>query len=64
MNKKGFFAKSTHFCCSSRSPFAFHMTCITGRIKFDAHGDRTGSVVVIYKVVEEGGQRFFRQMKF
>ncbi|MBW1799638.1 MAG: branched-chain amino acid ABC transporter substrate-binding protein [Deltaproteobacteria bacterium] len=37
---------------------------ITGRIKFDAHGDRTGSVVVIYKVVEVGGKRFFKQMKF
>ena len=37
---------------------------ITGRIKFDAHGDRTGSVVVIYKVVKEGGKRFFKLMKF
>ena len=37
---------------------------ITGKIKFDPYGDRTGSVVVIYKVVEEGGKRFFKQMVF
>jgi len=37
---------------------------ITGRIKFDAYGDRTGSVVVIYKVVEENGKMFFKQMAF
>jgi len=37
---------------------------ITGKIKFDPYGDRTGSVVVIYKVVEEGGKRFFKQMAF
>ena len=37
---------------------------ITGTINFDAHGDRTGSVVVIYKVVEEDGKRFFKQMAF
>jgi ABC-type branched-subunit amino acid transport system substrate-binding protein len=37
---------------------------ITGRIKFDPYGDRTGSVVVIYKVVEEDGRRFFKQMVF
>ena len=30
----------------------------------DAYGDRTGSVVVIYKVVEENGKRFFKQMVF
>ena len=29
---------------------------ITGRIGFDKYGDRTGSVVVIYKVVEEKGK--------
>jgi branched-chain amino acid transport system substrate-binding protein len=37
---------------------------ITGRIAFDPYGDRTGSVVVIYKVVEEDGKRFFKQLDF
>jgi branched-chain amino acid transport system substrate-binding protein len=37
---------------------------ITGRIEFDRHGDRTGSVVVIYKVVEENGKRFFKRIDF
>jgi branched-chain amino acid transport system substrate-binding protein len=37
---------------------------ITGQIAFDANGDRAGSVVVVYQVVEEGGKRFFRQMAF
>jgi len=37
---------------------------ITGQIAFDANGDRTGSVVVVYQVVEEGGKRFFKQMAF
>jgi branched-chain amino acid transport system substrate-binding protein len=37
---------------------------ITGTISFDPYGDRTGSVVVIYKVVEENGKRFFKQMAF
>jgi branched-chain amino acid transport system substrate-binding protein len=37
---------------------------ITGKISFDKYGDRTGSVVVIYKVVEENGKRFFKPMKF
>lgn len=37
---------------------------ITGEISFDPYGDRTGSVVVIYKVVEENGKRFFKQMAF
>lgn len=37
---------------------------ITGRIAFDPHGDRTGSVVVVYKVVEEKGKRFFKQLVF
>jgi len=37
---------------------------ITGKINFDAYGDRTGSVVVIYKVVEEDGKKFFKQMAF
>jgi branched-chain amino acid transport system substrate-binding protein len=37
---------------------------ITGEISFDPYGDRTGSVVVIYKVVEENGRRFFKQMIF
>ncbi|MDY7037295.1 MAG: branched-chain amino acid ABC transporter substrate-binding protein, partial [Thermodesulfobacteriota bacterium] len=37
---------------------------ITGKISFDAYGDRTGSVVVIYKVVEEKGKKFFKQMVF
>jgi len=37
---------------------------ITGRIAFDAHGDRTGAVVQVYKVVEENGKRFFKQMEF
>jgi len=39
-------------------------TGITGKIEFDENGDRTGSVVVIYKVVEEGGKRFFKQINF
>ena len=34
---------------------------ITGKIAFDSHGDRTGSVVVVYEVVEENGKRYFRQ---
>jgi branched-chain amino acid transport system substrate-binding protein len=37
---------------------------ITGKIAFDAHGDRTGSVVVVYRVAEEGGKRFFKQEDF
>ena len=37
---------------------------ITGKISFDKYGDRTGSVVVIYKVVEENGKRFFKPMEF
>jgi branched-chain amino acid transport system substrate-binding protein len=37
---------------------------ITGQIAFDANGDRAGSVVVVYQVVEEGGKRFFKQMAF
>ncbi|MBK5102369.1 MAG: ABC transporter substrate-binding protein, partial [Desulfobacteraceae bacterium] len=37
---------------------------ITGKIGFDPYGDRTGSVVVIYKVVEENGKRFFKQLVF
>ncbi len=37
---------------------------ITGKISFDKYGDRTGSVVVIYKVVEENGKRFFKAMEF
>ncbi len=37
---------------------------ITGEIAFDPYGDRSGSVVVVYKVVEEEGKRFFKQMAF
>ena len=37
---------------------------ITGQIAFDEKGDRTGSVVVVYQVVEEGGKRFFKKMAF
>jgi len=37
---------------------------ITGRIQYDPYGDRTGSVVVVYEVVEEKGKRFFKQMVF
>jgi branched-chain amino acid transport system substrate-binding protein len=37
---------------------------ITGRIAFDPRGDRTGSVVVVYEVVEEAGKRFFRPVDF
>ena len=37
---------------------------ITGKIAFDPYGDRTGSVVAIYKVVEEGGKRFFKRLVF
>jgi len=37
---------------------------ITGKIVFDAHGDRTGSVVVVYEVVEEKGKRFFKPVDF
>jgi branched-chain amino acid transport system substrate-binding protein len=43
---------------------ATRMDGITGQIAFDAHGDRTGSVVVVYRVVEEGGKRFFKQEDF
>jgi len=37
---------------------------ITGMIAFDEHGDRTGSVVAVYEVVEEGGNRFFKRLDF
>jgi branched-chain amino acid transport system substrate-binding protein len=37
---------------------------ITGRISYDPHGDRTGSVVVVYEVVEEEGKRFFKTVDF
>jgi branched-chain amino acid transport system substrate-binding protein len=37
---------------------------ITGRIAFDRRGDRTGSVVVVYEVVEEAGKRFFKPVDF
>ncbi|MBW1741393.1 MAG: branched-chain amino acid ABC transporter substrate-binding protein [Deltaproteobacteria bacterium] len=37
---------------------------ITGKIAFDPNGDRTGSVVVIYEVVQEKGERFFKPMQF
>ncbi|MEW6664592.1 MAG: branched-chain amino acid ABC transporter substrate-binding protein [Thermodesulfobacteriota bacterium] len=43
---------------------ASQMYGITGKIAFDAQGDRTGSVVVVYRVVEEGGKRFFKQEDF
>jgi len=43
---------------------AMKLEGITGKIGFDKYGDRTGSVVVIYKVVEEEGKRFFKQMAF
>ncbi|MBN1105335.1 MAG: branched-chain amino acid ABC transporter substrate-binding protein [Deltaproteobacteria bacterium] len=43
---------------------ATKMDGITGKITFDAHGDRTGSVVVVYRVVEEKGKRFFKQEGF
>jgi branched-chain amino acid transport system substrate-binding protein len=36
----------------------------TGKIVFDPYGNRTGSVVVVYMVVEEKGKRFFRQVRF
>ena len=37
---------------------------ITGKIAFDPFGDRTGSVVVVYEVVEEAGKRFFKPVDF
>jgi branched-chain amino acid transport system substrate-binding protein len=37
---------------------------ITGKIAFGPQGNRTGSVVVVYQVVEEDGKRFFKQMDF
>jgi branched-chain amino acid transport system substrate-binding protein len=43
---------------------ATRMDGITGKIAFDPHGDRTGSVVVVYRVAEEGGKRFFKQEDF
>ena len=43
---------------------AMQMDGITGKIAFDPHGDRTGSVVVVYRVTEEGGRRFFKQEDF
>ena len=36
----------------------------TGKIVFDPYGNRTGSVVVVYMVVEEKGKRFFKQVRF
>jgi branched-chain amino acid transport system substrate-binding protein len=43
---------------------ATNMQGITGQITFDGKGDRTGSVVVVYQVVQEGGKRFFKQTAF
>lgn len=43
---------------------AIQMDGITGKIAFDPHGDRTGSVVVMYQVIEEGGKRFFKEVDF
>jgi branched-chain amino acid transport system substrate-binding protein len=43
---------------------ATNMQGITGQITFDGKGDRTGSVVVVYQVVQDGGKRFFKQMVF
>jgi branched-chain amino acid transport system substrate-binding protein len=43
---------------------ATRLTGITGEIAFDARGDRTGSVVVVYEVIQEGGKRFFKQVPF
>jgi branched-chain amino acid transport system substrate-binding protein len=37
---------------------------ITGKISFDPNGDRTGSVVAVYEVVEEEGKRFFKKLSF
>lgn len=37
---------------------------VTGEITFEPCGDRTGSVVAVYKVVEENGKSFFKQMVF
>ncbi len=37
---------------------------ITGKIAFDPYGDRTGSVVAVYKVVEDEGRRFFKRLVF
>lgn len=37
---------------------------ITGEIAFDPDGDRTGSVVVIYEVVEEKGRKYFKEVPF
>jgi len=39
------------------------MEGVTGRIQFDANGDRTGSVVVVYQVVEEKGKAFFKALE-
>jgi ABC-type branched-subunit amino acid transport system substrate-binding protein len=43
---------------------ATHHDGITGKISYDPHGDRTGSVVVVYEVVEEEGKRFFKTVDF
>jgi len=43
---------------------ATQMDGITGKISFDSHGDRTGSVVVVYRVAEEKGKRYFKQEDF
>ncbi|MFN3534286.1 MAG: branched-chain amino acid ABC transporter substrate-binding protein [Desulfatiglandales bacterium] len=37
---------------------------VTGPIKFNPNGDRTGSVVAIYQVVEEKGKAFFKKLDF
>lgn len=43
---------------------ATNMDGITGKIAYDQYGDRTGSVVVVYQVVEENGKRFFKMEDF
>lgn len=40
------------------------MTGVTGPIKFDTNGDRTGAVVAVYQVVEEGGKAYFKKLDF
>lgn len=40
------------------------MTGVTGPIKFDPNGDRTGAVVAVYQVVEEGGKAYFKKLDF
>ncbi len=40
------------------------MNGVTGFIEFEKNGDRTGSVVMVYEVVQEKGKAFFKALNF